>query len=221
MRNESRNNLASSHYDQSYFSWQSDIGEFGGWANAPLFSRFIRPSDAVLDFGCGGGWLLKNISCQRRLGVEVNPVAADAARKNGVEIFGAARDVPDLAADVVISNHALEHVLHPLHELISLRPKLQPGGLAVFIVPCENIRGKYFPNDINHHLYTWNPMNLGNLFTEAGYLVVESRPLMHKWPVKFRLLARAAGRRVFDFASWVYAHLNRSSFQVRIIACAQ
>jgi len=221
MSNESKNKFASSHYGQSYFTWQSDIGEFGGWANAPLFRAFIKSGDSVLDFGCGGGWLLKNITCQRRLGVEVNPVAADVARKNGLEIFDTVTDVPDLAANVVISNHALEHVLHPLHELISLRPKLQPGGQAVFIVPCENTRTAYFPNDINHHLYTWNPMSLGNLFSEAGYLIVESRPLMHKWSVKFRLLARASGRRAFDLASWFYAHLGRSSFQVRIIARTQ
>lgn len=210
-------NLASRHYDQTYFSWQSAIGEFGGWANAPLFSTYIKPGDTVLDFGCSGGWLLKNISCQRRLGVETNPVAAEVARDNGIELYNSVQEVQDLA-DVIISNHALEHVLHPLYELTTLKSKLRKEGRAVFIVPCENIKGAYTPGDINHHLYTWNPMCLGNLFTEAGYTVIESKPLMHKWPAKFQLLARIGGRKVFDLASWLYAHVERSSYQVRIIA---
>lgn len=33
--------LASKHYDQSYFSWQNSIGEFGGWANNGLFARIF------------------------------------------------------------------------------------------------------------------------------------------------------------------------------------
>jgi SAM-dependent methyltransferase len=211
------NNLASGHYDESYFSWQSSIGEFGGWANAPLFNAYIKPGDTVLDFGCGGGWLLKNIPCHRRLGVEVNIAALEVARSNGLEMYGSAAEIPGMV-DVIISNHALEHVLHPLYDLTSLRSKLRAGGLIIFVVPCESVNGAYTAGDINHHLYTWNPMCLGNLFSEAGYSVIESSPLMHKWHPKFKLLARMGGRRLFDFASRLYAYVERSSFQVRIVA---
>jgi len=210
--------LASKHYDQSYFSWQNSIGEFGGWANNGLFARYIHPEDTVLDFGCGGGWLLKNISCRRRLGVEVNPPAAEAAQKNGLEIYTAVDYVPDGIADVIISNHALEHTLHPLNELKSLKGKLRQNGRVIFIVPCDTVRTEYHPGDVNYHLFTWNPMCLGNLFTEAGYIVDESKPLMHKWSMKFRPLAKFKTRKMFDMASWLYAHINRSSFQVRVMA---
>jgi len=51
-------------------------------------------------------------------------------------------------ADVIISNHALEHTLHPLQELEALLPKLKPGGKVVFVVPCESIARKHKPDDI-------------------------------------------------------------------------
>jgi SAM-dependent methyltransferase len=211
-------NLVSTHYDQAYFSWQSSIGEFGGWANQPLFAQYVHPGDTVLDFGCGGGWLLKNISCMRRLGVEVNPSAAEVAQANGLEIYSAVKDVPDAAADVIFSNHALEHTLHPLYELQALRSKLRQDGRIIFIIPCETGQADYRHGDVNYHLYTWNPMCLGNLFTEAGYIVDESKPLMHKWSLRFRGLAKLKNRKVFDLACWLYAHLERSSFQVRVVA---
>jgi 2-polyprenyl-3-methyl-5-hydroxy-6-metoxy-1,4-benzoquinol methylase len=208
----------SKHYDRSYFDWQASIGEFGGWANAAKFAGFIRPQDTVLDFGCSGGWLLKNLDCGRRLGIEVIPAAAQVARANGLEVFASTAQAPDHAADVLISNHVLEHTLDPLRELQSLRSKLRPGGKAVFVVPCESVDVAYKPGDVNHHLYSWSPMSLGNLFGEAGYTVIECKPFLHKWPPQYRLIARVGGRRIFDLASRLYARLARSYAQVRLVA---
>lgn len=49
----------STHYDAEYFNWQKNIGAFGGWANSFKFKNSISKSDTVIDFGCGGGFLLK------------------------------------------------------------------------------------------------------------------------------------------------------------------
>jgi hypothetical protein len=61
-------------------------------------------------------------------------------------------------------------------------------------------------------------MCLGNLFSEAGYKVIESKPLMYKWPPKYKLIAKVGGRTVFNFVSWLYAIAARSYSQVRILA---
>ena len=212
------NTKVSKHYDRSYFDWQASIGEFGGWANAPKFAGYIRPEDAVLDFGCSGGWLLKNLECRRRMGIEVIPEAVQVARQNGLEVFPETAQAPDRAADVLISNHVLEHTLDPLRELQALRSKVRAGGKAVFVVPCESLDVAYRPGDVNHHLFSWSPMNLGNLFGEAGYTVIESKPFLHKWPPNYRLIARVGGRRIFDLASRAYARLARSYGQVRLVA---
>jgi len=208
----------STHYDDKYFDWQASIGEFGGWANQSKFRRHISSSSKVLDFGCGGGFLLRNLQCSKKVGVEVNPVAAETAKKNGVEVFSRADEVPDEYVDVIISNNALEHTLQPIQELKSLYRKLQRGGQIVFVVPCESISYRYVPNDVNHHLYSWSPMCIGNLFTEAGFEVLESKAYIHKWPPKYRLIAAVGGRPLFELACRIYGRLARSWFQVKVVA---
>jgi SAM-dependent methyltransferase len=210
--------LISTHYNDRYFGWQASIGEFGGWAHQSKFSKYISADNQVLDFGCGGGFLLKNLRCRKRVGVEVNPSAAETAQKNGVEVFTRVQDVPDGYVDVVISNNALEHTLQPLEELKSLYKKLRPGGKAIFVVPCESITYRYKPNDINHHLFSWSPMCIGNLFSEAGFSILESKPYIHKWPPKYRIIAKLGGRTWFDIACRIYGRVERSWYQVRVVA---
>jgi SAM-dependent methyltransferase len=159
--------LISTHYDDEYFDWQASLGEFGGWANQSKFVEYISSNSRVLDFGCGGGFLLENIKCSKKIGVEVNPSAVETARKKGIEVFTKVEDVPDEYVDVIISNNALEHTLQPLEELKALYKKLKVGGKVIFVVPCESIIYSYKPNDINHHLYSWSPMCNGRQSTHS------------------------------------------------------
>ena len=212
---------ASLHYDAKYFDWQKCIGEFGGWANANKFSSSISERDVVLDFGCGGGFLLKNLQCKDRIGIEPNSNAADSIKKYGIKHF----PTPDAAleilgietVDVIVSNNALEHTLNPLQELISLRRLLKPGGIIHFVVPCDSFKVRYNPHCINHHLFSWSPQNLGNLFKEAGYDIQYSRPLVHKWPPYYKNLAKL-GWPIFNAICRLYGHLERSWFQVEVKA---
>lgn len=208
----------SGHYNEKYFSWQMSVGEFGGWANRDKFAGYIRPEFSVLDFGCGGGYLLRGIDCKEKVGIEVNPAAREKAASLGIRVHETVDQVEDNWADLIISNNALEHTLHPLQELKGLYPKLKTGGKVVFIVPCESIGFRYRPDDVNHHLYSWSPMCIGNLFTEAGYRVDKVEPYIHKWPPYYRIVARLCGARLFHLVCRLYGHLERSWFQVRIVA---
>jgi SAM-dependent methyltransferase len=205
------------HYDQKYFEWQKSVGEFGGWANKTKYEKYISKDDVVLDFGCGGGFLLKNIDCAKKIGVEINPTAAETAKSNSIEVYSCTKDVPDECIDTIISNNALEHTHHPLDELKELYKKLKKNGKIIFVVPCENICYTYKPNDINQHLYSWSPMCIGNLFTLAGFNVIESQPYIHKWPPHYMKIARL-GRKIFDIVCGIYGQYERTWFQVRIIA---
>lgn len=207
----------SSHYNAKYFDWQNDIGKFGGWANQTKFLDFLKPSSTIIDFGCGGGYLLSAIEAKRKIGIEVNKVAATEAAKQGLEAFSSTLDVPDAIADFIISNNALEHTLRPLDELKALLPKLKPGGLCIFVVPCENITMEWKPKDINNHLYSWSPMCLGNLFVEAGYELIESKPYIHKWPPNYLEIAKQ-GRDAFEVACKKYGLEETTWFQVRAVA---
>lgn len=200
----------SAHYDDSYFKRQIDIGSFGAWANQSKFARHIKPTDTVLDFGCGSGLLLKGLTCAERIGVEINPAAVAFARNNGIKVYDSAEAVPDNVADVVISNHALEHTLRPLDELKALYRKVKPGGRIVIVVPCDSVYFGFEPNDVNKHLYSWSPMNLGNMLAEAGFTVEESKPYIHRWPPKWR-----AFKGVFMRNRWLFEIVCRISGRLR------
>lgn len=215
-----------SHYGAEYFKWQFEIGRFGGWANVTKFAKYIDPRMKVLDFGCGCGYLLANINCQQKLGLEVNPVARAKAEESGIRTIASTSEVEDGWADVIISNHVLEHCRHPLQELQALLPKVAPGGMMVFVVPCEAIKNAYRTGDPNHHLYSWSPMSLANLFSEAGFTIVESKAYIHYWPPRFiaRLLRSLGGRLLFEvgcklYGALTYVNLTPASFsQIRLVA---
>lgn len=207
-----------SHYDDAYFSWQKDIGEFGGWANLTKFSAYISQNDNVVDFGCGGGFLLSRIRCAKKLGVEINPEARRNALGLGITAYEKIQELPDAWADVIISNNALEHVFAPFDAVQQLFLKVRPGGKVIFVVPCESFKNPYVPGDINQHLYSWNPMLLGNLFVSAGFKIIEVAPYRHKWPPYYRKIAHFWGRKGFELSCKVFGWIKCDLVQIRIIA---
>lgn len=206
------------HYTENYFKWQRTIGEFGGWANLDKFKKYIKEEQTIVDFGSGGGYLLNNIICKNRVGIEVNESARRKSEEIGIKCVESPKDLDDNFADLIISNNALEHTTHPLEELKELHRILKPGGKIVFVIPCESISYGYRPNDINYHLYSWSPMCAGNLFNEAGFNVIESKAFKHKWPPKHEKIAKLFGRKVFNLICKIYARWEKTWFQVRVVA---
>ncbi len=205
------------NYDADYFNWQKNVGAFGGMANLFKFVAFIRPTDTVLDFGCGGGYLLHHITCQAKAGIEISATARAEAQRLGLTVYEFPKDVPDDFATVIVSNHALEHVECPLDILRALRPKLKPGGKAVFVVPHQGPDESYRPGDINQHLYTWNPLTLGNLFYAAGYTNIHADAIRHKWPPNYTRWYVRLGPRGFDRLARLYARYKHN-YQIRVVA---
>ena len=102
-----------SHYaaaaGREYYAYQSadnEVKHLETWK----FQPYIRSTDTVVDYGCGAGFLLKSLDAMSKLGIEVNPAAREEASRRGIPTVGAAPgELPAAFADVVISNHALEH----------------------------------------------------------------------------------------------------------------
>lgn len=207
-----------SHYRKKYFSWQKKYGEFGGKANLIKFNEFIKPHSKVIDFGCGGGYLLANINCREKLGIEINKDARNEAKKNGIKVYSNHKSIPNNWADIIISNHVIEHVDCPLEELKKIKTKVRKGGLVVFVVPCERYTREYQPADISQHLYTWSPLNLGNLFTKAGYKVIEVKEFAHSWPSNYLWIEHFFGMKVFNLMARIKGLLFKDITQIRVVA---
>jgi len=205
--------LSSSHYldeaGKDYFDWQNRGGSQRGKINARKFAPYVQPRDRVLDFGCGSGSLLYYLECTQRIGVEINPAARTVAVEAGLEVHETLATVPDASVDVVISNHALEHTLCPLRVLQQLQKPLVAQGRLVLCLPIDDWRNEQYVNvdDVNHHLYTWTPLLLGNLLSEADYEVQRIWVYAHAWPPKnWQTLDKSLPIWLFDlictFTAW-------------------
>lgn len=157
---------------------------------AARFQMLVGHAGTVVDFGCGSGGLLANLQCTRRIGVEPNERPAEVARSQGIDVVGSLDELADGSADVVISNHALEHTLNPLQELRQMRKVLKPGGRVVMVLPIDDWRTqrRYRPEEPNHHLYTWSPQLMGNLLVEAGLIVDTISIMTRAYPPKANLM---------------------------------
>jgi SAM-dependent methyltransferase len=206
------------HYNADYFQWQNALGKAGGSLNAEKFLPFISADDVVLDFGCGSGWILASLSAKRKLGIDINPSARDFAKGIGIDTISSIDEAKDSAFDVVISNHSLEHTIAPFEVVKKVLKKLKPEGLAIFVVPCERYDTHYVANNIDQHLYTWAPVNLGNLFRHAGFDVVSVERLCHRWPPRVDLIDRFFGRKMCNLMCHLYALARPKLTQVRIVA---
>lgn len=209
------------YYNKDYFAWQKKYGEFGGSANLIKFAAHIKPTDNVIDFGCGGGYLLKNIECRSKVGIEINPAARKIARENGIKVHASLNAVPEAWANVIISNHVLEHVEAPLDTLRLVYKKVKHGGKVVFVVPCERYTRQYTIGETSQHLYTWSPLNLGNLFAKAGFEIEEVKEFAHTWPKNYLFIDRVFGRTIFNILARIKAHYMKDFTQIRVIATKQ
>ena len=191
------------------------------WANQDKYRNTVRKDMRVLDFGCGGGFLLSQLDCKERFGIEPNPAARACAANNGLTMFPGPEEA--LAAlgegslDMIISDNALEHALEPWRALQALVPLLKPGGKLHMYVPCENISWRYQEENIDQHLYSWSPQSIGNLAKAAGFKVIYSRPYIHKWLPKTQFFVKM-GRPIFNLASRIWGQIDRRWFQIELMA---
>jgi len=206
------------HYSATYFSFQKRIGQFGARWQFHYFKDFIKSTDTVLEFGCGGGYLLDLINAHKKIGIEVNPVAIAQAKKKGLTIYQDARDMPAASTDVVISNSALEHVDEPLLELQKLHRALKKNGRIILNVPNER-EWLWKPHDINQHLYTWSQMSLGNLFTRAGFEVISINYSYDRWPpIGYLQLHALVGDTIFRWICNIWGLFDCDIVQLKIVA---
>ena len=173
-----------SYYDEKYFQWQKQVGSIGGYLNKFKFEKEVKDTDILMDFGCGGGYLLDKFNNKTKLGFEINRTAWDEIQKKGIKVYDNFDDINDNSIDTIISNHAMEHVPLPLETFKNLYKKLKVGGKIIIVIPCEQPSEKgfyYDENDINQHLHTWCPMTFGNLAKLAGFNIISCMPFQHQW----------------------------------------
>ena len=182
---------------------------------AGYFSPFCSEDKVIVDFGCGDGTILRSLQGKRKFGVELNPACHqkiedyNAEQSVPIEIHTSLDQIDDGIADVVISNHCMEHVPSPLEQLQHIYRVLSVGGTLVLLVPFDDWRmrknSRWVAGDPDMHLFTWCPLSLGNLVSTAGLKVQESRVSSMAWTPKIFFVHRLLGAKAFRFACFLNA----------------
>lgn len=204
---------ASEHYDEAYFRWQSRHAGLRGEAERFKFAPFLRAGDRIVDFGCGDGALLAALG--GGTGIEINPHAAEAARRRGLTVVRDIAGLADGSADLVVSNHALEHVEDPVGVLRQMHRVLSPGGRVVIVVPCDRPGYPFRAEDRDMHLFSWSANNLGNALRVAGFAGIAAGEIVHRWPPGWQVIATRLGWAAFHASARAWGRLSRGRSQVR------
>lgn len=186
------------YYDESYFLYQKKLGEFGATWKKRMFQSHILQETILVEFGSGGGYLLRELDAKEKIGIEINDTARQNAREIGIKSVKNISDIPDDYADVIISTSVLEHVEDPLGTIRELRKKLKDGGKVVFHVPNEGGVVDYKRSDVDNHFFSWNCLQIGNLFKAAGYFVHSVQGIYSAWPEHFEEIANEINDEHFD-----------------------
>ena len=132
-------------------------------------TRHFAPEAALLDVGCGTGWLAEHFADYT--GIDGSPDAVAAARAQGREILlgdvGERLPFDDARFDGVVLKDLLEHVADPAAVVGEALRVLRPGGLAFASSPDAQ---RWAWNDYTHRRpFTRESFRL--LFADQGFAV--------------------------------------------------
>ncbi|MGH2545983.1 MAG: class I SAM-dependent methyltransferase [Actinomycetota bacterium] len=148
---------------------------------------------ALLDIGCGYGYLLRRFRGRYRLvGIDLSAhaVGRTTAGLPGALVLAAdvQRTLPfDHQFDVVLAVNVIEHLPDPAAAVESIREVLLPGGLCVIHLPTINgpmsrlIYRFAYANDPTH-VYRPSGLHVRRLFESSGFRTLEASHAPHaRW----------------------------------------
>jgi SAM-dependent methyltransferase len=163
-----------------------------------LIRRTVGENRSVLELGCSTGFvskLLKQSGCSV-VGVEIDPLAAEAAAKICDRVIVADLSLPDWIDqakgqfEVILMGDVLEHLVAPDILLKSLTPLLLPGGYVVLSLPnvvhwtqrLKVLAGRFRYQSVGlldvTHLRFFDLPTARALVTKSGYDVETFHPVI-------------------------------------------
>lgn len=134
----------------------------------------------IVDLGCGRGDYLKRMKDLgwNVLGIEPDPVSAQLAKKNGIDIFNGPLDKTGLAdesADQITMQHVIEHLPNPIAYISECHRILKKGGRLVIYTPnLDSLGHRMFRESWLHldpprHLHLFSPKSLQAVLEKSPF----------------------------------------------------
>lgn len=105
----------------------------------------IKPSDKILEVGCGAGHILEKIKTGKLYGIDISEIQIERTRKrmgNRVELKKApGEDIPyeDKYFDRVLCSEVIEHVIDPREVLKEISRVMKDDGILSLSIPNEEV----------------------------------------------------------------------------------
>jgi SAM-dependent methyltransferase len=164
------------------------------------FKRLLRnlskrglTGDALLEIGCGYGYLLDEARAyfNRRVGTDFSAEAAVRARATNAEVFvGGVEQVPPSSRfDCVVAIQVIEHVYDPLSFVQQLASHANPGGHVVLATPdmggvLRKTMGRYWPSfKVPEHVLYFDFGTLRMLMHQVGLHGIRRLGYPHAFPL--------------------------------------
>jgi 2-polyprenyl-3-methyl-5-hydroxy-6-metoxy-1,4-benzoquinol methylase len=177
------------YYPRSYRNYRPGsrkIFEFMYRLQTRRWSRAFGKPGAVLEVGCGHGWMLNGLRSDgwRVFGMERNAASARFASTQ-LQLPVMVGDLDALRAeptfDLIIMHHVLEHLPDPQSILRQCAERLKSGGTLIVCVPNRaswQFRASgahWFHLDVPRHLTHFTPACLSHVCESAGLRVERVR----------------------------------------------
>lgn len=155
------------------------------------FRHRVRPSDTVLDLGCGYGDFINNVVAKRRIALDLWPGFERHLDKDVEAVVAPVSDlskIADASVDFAFASNLFEHVAQDefAAALASLREKLSPDGSLTILQPNYRYAYREYFDDYTH-VSIYSHISLCDFLAANGFEPVEVRPRFLPLTVKSRL----------------------------------
>ncbi len=186
---------ADSRYHDPLLDIPEECSRWISRLRADKLSRWLGDVSTVLEFGVGSGWNLAAVPVGERLGYDIGKHLRPVVEARGIRFLDSLDGVEAGSLPCVLSHHCIEHVPDPNAVLCQIGNWLAPGGTLLLYVPFETERRYrgYDPEEINHHLYSWNVQSFANLVAASGFEIVSARVRRFGYERRCAMLAGKLG----------------------------
>ncbi len=166
-------------YEKQYH--QAEQAHWWFVARREAIVRLLRswpPDSRILDIGCSGGVLMRELmrrGFQDVTGIDFSREAIDTCTAAGIpnvfQMDAHRVTFPMQSFDVIISSDCLEHLERDGEALKNWYSMLKPGGVMILFVPAFQFL--WSDHDvINHHYRRYTVSGLSRLLRSAGFRVI-------------------------------------------------
>jgi ubiquinone/menaquinone biosynthesis C-methylase UbiE len=157
-----------------------------------FFQKFININSTVVDIGAGYCEFINNISCKKKIAVDINPDTKNFAQKEVKiinELSTNIHSIPDQSIDIIFMSNFLEHLKNKEEVLTTLKEInriLYKNGKIIILQPNYKYLYKEYWNFFDHHI-PLTDVSLCESLELSGFKIEKNYPKFLPYTTKSKI----------------------------------